>query len=227
MNIEKLKPWHTLTGRQAIYFDHQGFRDLGEALPTYKPPVDTVAIGDLPMEEVENGNAKLLRFLTPHGKWQIHSSFRDTWQMTNLFRGGPLCWLNDDDAAEIGVEDNDWVEVFTNNGIQVARAVISHTIKREMCIVYHQNERHVNVPFSPLAKKHGATDLRGGGNNAPTRVMMNPATMIGGYGQFSYFVNYLGPSPSERDMGVLVRKMPLVNGKAIYEEKDLHLLKGE
>jgi len=55
---------------------------------------------------------------------------------------------------------------------------------------------------------------------------MNPATMIGGYGQFSYFVNYLGPSPSERDMGVLVRKMPLVNGKAIYEEKDLHLLKG-
>jgi len=226
MNIEKLKPWHTLTGRQAIYFDHQGFRDLGEALPTYKPPVDTVAIGDLPMEEVENGNAKLLRFLTPHGKWQIHSSFRDTWQMTNLFRGGPLCWLNDDDAAEIGVEDNDWVEVFTNNGIQVARAVISHTIKREMCIVYHQNERHVNVPFSPLAKKHGATDLRGGGNNAPTRVMMNPATMIGGYGQFSYFVNYLGPSPSERDMGVLVRKMPLVNGKAIYEEKDLHLLKG-
>ncbi|MDP6379131.1 MAG: nitrate reductase subunit alpha [Candidatus Thalassarchaeaceae archaeon] len=226
MNVEKLKPWHTLTGRQAIYFDHQGFRDLGEALPTYKPAVDTVAIGDLPMHELENGNSKLLRFLTPHGKWQIHSSFRDTWQMTNLFRGGPLCWLNDDDAKEIGVVDNDWIEIFTNNGIQVARAVVSHTVKAESCIVYHQNERHVNVPFSPLAKKYGATDLRGGGNNAPTRVMMNPNCMIGGYAQFTYFINYLGPSPSERDMGVIVRKMPLVEGKVIYEEKNLHKLKG-
>ncbi len=227
MNVEKLKPWHTLTGRQAIYFDHQAYCDLGEALPTYKPPVDTVAIGDLPLEEVKEGKAKILRFITPHGKWQIHSMFRDTWQMTNLFRGGPLCWLNDEDAAEIGVGDNDWVEVFTNNGIQVARAVTSHTVKRDMCIVYHQNERHVNVPFSPLAKKYGATDLRGGGNNAPTRVMMNPNSMIGGYGQFTYFVNYQGPSPSERDMGVLVRKMPLVDGKPIYEEKDLYLLRGE
>ncbi len=227
MNVEKLKPWHTLTGRQAIYFDHQAYCDLGEALPTYKPPVDTVAIGDLPLEEVKEGKAKILRFITPHGKWQTHSMFRDTWQMTNLFRGGPLCWLNDEDAAEIGVGDNDWVEVFTNNGIQVARAVTSHTVKRDMCIVYHQNERHVNVPFSPLAKKYGATDLRGGGNNAPTRVMMNPNSMIGGYGQFTYFVNYQGPSPSERDMGVLVRKMPLVDGKPIYEEKDLYLLRGE
>jgi len=227
MNVEKLKPWHTLTGRQEIYFDHQAYCDLGEALPTYKPPVDTVAIGDLPLEEVKEGKAKILRFITPHGKWQIHSMFRDTWQMTNLFRGGPLCWLNDEDAAEIGVGDNDWVEVFTNNGIQVARAVTSHTVKRDMCIVYHQNERHVNVPFSPLAKKYGATDLRGGGNNAPTRVMMNPNSMIGGYGQFTYFVNYQGPSPSERDMGVLVRKMPLVDGKPIYEEKDLYLLRGE
>ncbi|MBT3771403.1 MAG: nitrate reductase subunit alpha [Euryarchaeota archaeon] len=227
MNVERLKPWHTLTGRQAIYFDHQGFRDFGEALPTYKPPVDTVAIGDLPMEELENGHGKLLRFITPHGKWQIHSNFRDTWQMTNLFRGGPLCWINNEDAEEIGIVDNDWVEIFTNNGIQVARAVVSHTIKKEMCIVYHQNERHVNVPFSPLAKKYGATDLRGGGNNAPTRVMMNPNCMIGGYAQFTYFVNYQGPSPSERDMGVIVRKMPLVEGKVIYEEKDLHKLKGE
>ncbi|MDP6379658.1 MAG: hypothetical protein QF885_08420, partial [Candidatus Thalassarchaeaceae archaeon] len=97
-----------------------------------------------------------------------------------------------------------------------------------ICIVYHQNERHINVPFSPLAKKRGATDLRGGGNNAPTRVMMNPATMIGGYAQFTYFINYWGTSPSERDMGVLVRKMPLTaEGKPVYQESELFKLPTE
>ena len=228
MNVEKLKPWHTLTGRQEIYFDHEGYVDLGEALPTYKPPIDTVAIGDLQMDELKDSNTKLLRFLTPHGKWQIHSNFRDTWQMTNVFRGGPLGWLNNEDATEIGVEDNDWIEIFTNNGIQVVRAVVSHTVSRGICIVYHQNERHINVPFSPLAKKRGATDLRGGGNNAPTRVMMNPATMIGGYAQFTYFINYWGTSPSERDMGVLVRKMPLTaEGKPVYQESELFKLPTE
>ena len=55
---------------------------------------------------------------------------------------------------------------------------------------------------------------------------MNPATMIGGYAQFSYYINYWGTSPSERDHGVLIRKMPLAEGKQkiIYQEKDLDKL---
>ena len=52
---------------------------------------------------------------------------------------------------------------------------------------------------------------------------MNPHTMIGGYAQFSYYINYWGTSPSERDHGVLIRKMPLQSGpkKVIYQERDL------
>lgn len=222
MNTEKLTPWRTLSGRQEIYYDHEGFAELGESLPTNKPPIDMVAIGDIDLQTAEP-NSKLFRFITPHGKWQIHSFFRDTWQMTNIFRGGPLVWLNDEDAKEIGVVDNDWVEMYSQNGIEVVRVVVSHTVPRDMAITYHQVERHVNVPFSKLAQKRGCSDLRGGNNNATTRIKMNPGTMIGGYAQFSYYINYYGTSPSERDDAVLIRKMPPEKGrkKVIYQEKDL------
>ncbi|MFN8524515.1 MAG: nitrate reductase subunit alpha [Chloroflexota bacterium] len=224
MNVERLKPWHTLSGRQELYYDHQGLRELGEALPTNKPPLDMVAIGDIVPDKAE-AKSKVFRFITPHGKWQIHSSFRDHWPMLQLSRGGPTVWLNPDDAEEIDVKDNDWVEMYCENGIEVVRAVVSHQVPRDMAITYHQVERHVNVPFSPLAKKRGLSDLRGGNNNATTRILMNPHTMIGGYAQFSYYINYWGTSPSERDHGVLIRKMPLDSKKgAIYREQDLSLL---
>jgi nitrate reductase alpha subunit len=170
--------------------------------------------------------SKVFRFITPHGKWQIHSSFRDHWPMMHMSRGGPVVWLNPDDSDEIEVKDNDWVELYCENGIQVCRAVVSHQVPRGMSIVYHQVERHVNVPFSPLAKKRGCSDLRGGNNNATTRILMNPHTMVGGYANFCYDINYWGTSPSERDHGVLIRKMPVAPGKkaAIYREEELDLL---
>ena len=40
VNIERLKPWHTLTGRMHFFLDHDWMRDLGEALPIYRPPLD-------------------------------------------------------------------------------------------------------------------------------------------------------------------------------------------
>ncbi len=225
MNVERLKPWHTLSGRQELYYDHQGIRELGEALPTNKPPLDMVAIGDVRLDRAE-GKSKLFRFITPHGKWQIHSSFRDHWPMLQMSRGGPTVWLHPDDAQEIDVKDNDWVEMYCENGIEVVRAVVSHQVPRNMAITYHQVERHVNVPFSPLANKLNRSDLRGGNNNATTRILMNPHTMIGGYAQFSYYINYWGTSPSERDHGVLIRKMPLAAGEkqVIYREEELSRL---
>ena len=223
MNVETLKPWHTLTGRQEIYYDHLMFRELGEGMPTYKPPVDMVAIGDVAREDLGKPGTKLFRYITPHGKWSIHSMFWDTWQMLNMFRGGQVIWINDEDAHAIDVGDNDWVEVYNENGISVVRAVVSATIPRDMAIFYHSSERHVNVPFSSLARERGVSDLRGGNNNATTRIMMNPSTMVGGYANWTYWLNYQGTSPSERDMVVVIRKKPLEAGgrKVIYREEQL------
>ena len=40
INTERLKPWHTLTGRQHFYLDHDWMQELGETLPVFKPPLD-------------------------------------------------------------------------------------------------------------------------------------------------------------------------------------------
>lgn len=223
LNVETLKPWHTLTGRQEVYYDHRMFRDLGENLPTYKPPVDMVQIGDVAAADLRAKGSKVFRFVTPHGKWQIHSMFWDSWHMLNMFRGGQVVWINDEDAVAIDVRDNDWVEIYNENGISLVRAVVSHTVPRQMAIMYHSSERHINVPFSSLARERGVSDLRGGNNNATTRIMMNPTTMVGGYANWTYWLNYQGPSPSERDCAVMIRKKPPEKGgrKVIYQESQL------
>src|SRR5699024_1493223 len=40
INIEHLKPFHTLTGRQHFYLDHDWMQAMGEALPVYRPPLN-------------------------------------------------------------------------------------------------------------------------------------------------------------------------------------------
>ncbi len=44
INVERLKPWHTLTGRQHFYLDHDWMLALGESLPTYRPPLNMTAL---------------------------------------------------------------------------------------------------------------------------------------------------------------------------------------
>ena len=39
INVERLKPWHTLTGRQHFFLDHDWMTELGEQLPTYRPRI--------------------------------------------------------------------------------------------------------------------------------------------------------------------------------------------
>ena len=66
-----------------------------------------------------------VRYLTPHSKWSIHSEYQDNLLMLALSRGGPTVWMSPQDAAAIGVRDNDWVEAVNRNGVLVARAIVS------------------------------------------------------------------------------------------------------
>ena len=40
INVEREKPWHTLSGRMHLYLDHAWMLELGEGLPAYRPPID-------------------------------------------------------------------------------------------------------------------------------------------------------------------------------------------
>ena len=103
INVERLKPWHTLTGRQHFYLDHDWMQELGEELPVFRPPLDMHKLFGEPRLG-RNGELELtVRYLTPHSKWSIHSEYQDNLIMLTLSRGGPTMWMSEADAAKIGV----------------------------------------------------------------------------------------------------------------------------
>jgi nitrate reductase alpha subunit len=128
-NVEKLVPWRTLTGRQHFYLDHELYLAYGENLPTYKPSPKPAAYGDL-KETLRSGDALVLNCLTPHGKWHIHSTYMENHRMLTLSRGCEPVWLSEVDASELGIRDNDWVEVYNDHGVYV-RACVSARIPAE------------------------------------------------------------------------------------------------
>jgi nitrate reductase alpha subunit len=201
-NVECLVPWRTLTGRQHFYLDHQGYLQFGEHLPTYKPKPSPTQFAELRLSQ-QVGPTKMLNYVTPHGKWHIHSTYADNHRMTTLSRGCDPLWMNDKDAADIGVADNDWVEVHNDNGVVVTRSAVSARVPRGICMQYHSPERTLSVPTSPMRKGR-----RAGGHNSLTRTRLKPNLMVGGYGQFTYHFNYWGPVGNNRDTHVFVRKLP-------------------
>ncbi|MDE8557206.1 nitrate reductase subunit alpha [Pantoea vagans] len=204
-NVHELIPWRTLSGRQQLYQDHEWMRAFGESLMVYRPPIDTRAAKPL-LNSKPNGNPeKALNFLTPHQKWGIHSTYSDNLLMLTLSRGGPIVWMSEDDARELGIVDNDWIEAFNANGALTARAVVSQRIPAGMTMMYHAQERIVNIPGSEI------TSQRGGIHNSVTRTCPKPTHMIGGYAQLSWGFNYYGTVGSNRDEFVVVRKMNNVN----------------
>ncbi|MBS4219730.1 nitrate reductase subunit alpha [Bacillus sp. FJAT-49711] len=200
-NIERLVPFRTLTGRQHFYLDHDIMLEFGEELPTFKAPLKKMAFYDKDNRPVMDGQEITLKYLTPHFKWSYHSTYGDTLPMLTLFRGGPHVWLNNEDAKSVGLDDNDWIQMYNRNGVVVARTVVSHRIPRGVAFMYHVQERYINVPGSPI------TNQRGGTFNSPTRIHMKPTQMIGGYAQLSYGFNYYGPTGNQRDEQVVIRKL--------------------
>ncbi len=203
-NVERLVPWRTLTGRQHFYLDHELYIAYGEHLPTYKPSPKPEAYGDL-KTTLENKEAKILNCLTPHGKWHIHSTYMENLRMLTLSRGCEPCWMSEQDALDMKIKDNDWVEVYNDHGVYCTRAVVSSRIPKGVCIVYHVPERTVGIPKSQVRG-----NKRAGGHNSFTRIHLKPNFLAGGYGQFSYHFNYWGPIAPNRDTHVIIKKMDKV-----------------
>jgi nitrate reductase alpha subunit len=204
-NVHEYIPWRTLTGRQQLYQDHPWMRDFGESLVVYKPPVDTQALAAVANVK-DNGHKSIaLNFITPHQKWGIHSTYSDNLHMLTLSRGGPIVWISEVDAKRAGIIDNDWVEVYNTNGAIVARAVVSQRVMNGMMLMYHAQEKIVNMPGSSI------TGARGGIHNSVTRATIKPTHMIGGYAQLAYGFNYYGTVGSNRDEFVLIRKISQVD----------------
>ncbi|MCP9989639.1 nitrate reductase subunit alpha [Streptomyces albogriseolus] len=200
VNVERLKPWHTLTGRQHFYLDHDWMTALGEQLPVYRPPLNMHALFDEPQVGDTGELGVTVRYLTPHNKWSIHSEYQDNLFMLSLSRGGPSIWMSTQDAAKIGVRDNDWIEAVNRNGVVAARAVVSHRMPEGTVYMHHAQDRLIDVPRTET------TGRRGGIHNSLTRLLIKPSHLIGGYAQLSYAFNYLGPTGNQRDEVTVIRR---------------------
>ncbi|GEA87510.1 nitrate reductase subunit alpha [Cellulomonas cellasea] len=206
INVERLKPWHTLTGRQHFYLDHDWMTELGEGLPVFRPPLNMQALfseGAVGATGPAGPKGELgvtVRYLTPHNKWSIHSEYQDNLFMLSLSRGGPAIWMSNVDAAKVGIRDNDWIEAVNRNGVVVARAIVSHRMPEGTVYMYHAQDRLIDVP------KAETTGKRGGIHNSLTRLLVKPSHLIGGYAQLAYAFNYLGPTGNQRDEVTVVRR---------------------
>jgi nitrate reductase alpha subunit len=200
INIERSKPFHTLTGRQQFYLDHDWLLGMGEGLPVYRPPLDMTALFGEPAIGAEGELGVSVRYLTPHNKWSIHSEYQDNLFMLSLSRGGQSIWISDRDAAKIGVRDNDWIEAVNRNGVVAARAIVSHRMPEGTVYMHHAQDRLIDVPLTERDRK------RGGMHNSLTRILLKPSHLVGGYAQLAYFFNYIGPTGNNRDEVTAIRK---------------------
>ncbi len=200
INVERMKPWHTLTGRQHFYLDHDWMIALGETMPTFRAPLNMHQLfGEAPLGEV-NELGVSVRYLTPHFKWAIHSQYQDNWFMQTLSRGGQQVWLSVQDAQKVGIDDNDWIELVNRNGVVSARAIVSHRMPEGTVFMYHAQDRLVDVPLTDTNNR------RGGIHNSLTRILVKPSHVIGGYAQLAFAFNYLGPTGNNRDEVTMIRK---------------------
>jgi nitrate reductase / nitrite oxidoreductase, alpha subunit len=200
INVERLKPWHTLTGRQTFYLDHDWMTELGEGLPVYRPPLNMGALFSEPDVGDVGELGVTVRYLTPHNKWSIHSEYQDNLFMLSLSRGGQSIWMSEIDAAKVGVADNDWIEAVNRNGVVVARAIVSHRMPEGTVFMHHAQDRLIDVPLSETSGH------RGGIHNSLTRLLVKPSHLIGGYAQLTFAFNYLGPTGNQRDEVTIIRR---------------------
>ncbi len=176
--IEKKRPWRTLTGRQQFYIDHDWYLELAEQLPVFKDPQDDK---EYP-----------LYWNTPHGRWSIHSTWRDNRYMLRLQRGVPIVYVHPDDAAKRGIKDNDWVRVHNGQGHAIVRAKILPGEKAGRLTMYHGWERYLG--------------FQQGGWQSLTYIKIKPTQLIGKYGHLNFKLNYWGPTGNNRDVKVELEK---------------------
>jgi anaerobic selenocysteine-containing dehydrogenase len=104
------------TRRIEFYKEEDRFRELGEQVPTWKPPFD---------DGVHDPIDYPLTLLTPHSKWRIHSSYANNPWLAEIHGGRPQVFLSPADALARGIEDGDPIEVFNTRGSVEAWASVT------------------------------------------------------------------------------------------------------
>jgi anaerobic dimethyl sulfoxide reductase subunit A len=104
------------TGRIEFYKEEQRFRDLGETVPTYRPPYD---------DSTHDPGQWPLTLLSPHSKWRIHSSYANNAWLEEIHGGRPEVFISVVDAAARGITTGDPIRVWNTRGAVEAWARVT------------------------------------------------------------------------------------------------------
>ncbi|WP_254546342.1 molybdopterin-dependent oxidoreductase [Halomarina pelagica] len=183
--VRDKEPWPTFTGRQQYYIDHDWFLEMGEELPTHKRPVVE-----------QDREAYPLRYNTPHGRWSIHSTWRDNETLLRLQRGEPVVYLHPEDAEARGIADGDDVVVYNDLAeveVQAKLYPSSRTGTARMYFAWETFQFPGRNNFNSLVPMY----------MKPTQLVRYPEDT----GEHLRFVpNYWGPTGVNSDVRVDVRK---------------------
>jgi anaerobic selenocysteine-containing dehydrogenase len=166
------------TRRIEFYKEHERFIELGETVPTYRPPFD---------DDVHDPSTYPLLLLTPHSKWRIHSSYANNPWLAEIHGGRPTVQVHPDDAADRGIADGDVVEIANTRGAVECWAHVTEGARRGSATLYEG--------WWPRQFR------RGKGVNELTSSAVNPIHEI-------HFVpNMWSPSTGWKDCRVEIRRL--------------------
>lgn len=137
VSLEVLKQEPFMEDQMEIAFEDRKFNTPSGKIELYS---DTVIKkwGENPMpaftENADIGKSLYpLRFLSTHPRERIHSQFAD---IERIMLDKPIIYINEKDAKERGISQDDKVEVFNNTGKIFAFADVSQIVKTGVVNVY-------------------------------------------------------------------------------------------
>lgn len=113
--------------------------------------------------------------------------------LLNTHRGEPFAFLNDKEAAELGIANGEMVKISSNVGEMAIQAKLSPSVRPGQVIVYNGFEPYMHE------KWYGQADIEPG--------HVKWLGLAGGYGHLQYRPLAWQPIPADRAVRVDVQKI--------------------
>ncbi|MBI5506066.1 MAG: molybdopterin-dependent oxidoreductase [Deltaproteobacteria bacterium] len=180
-HTEDKVPYDTLVRRAQFYIDHEWFLEAGEALPTHKEPPP------------QGGRGRRFEMTSGHNRWSVHSMNMTNNVILNTHRGEPFVFINDKDAASLGIENGGKVKLVNDVGESIMVAKVTPSCRPGQVILYNGFEPYMHENW------YSQSDLEPG--------HIKHLGLVGNYGQLAYRLFSWQPIPADRAVRVDLQKI--------------------
>jgi len=174
-------PYDTLVRRAQFYIDHEWFLEAGEELATHKEPPG------------HGGPGRRFQMTSGHNRWSIHAMNMTNNIILNTHRGEPFVFVNDGDAAALGIENGERVRLVNDVGTSVVQAKLTPSCRPGQVILYNGFEPYMHQDW------YSQADLEPG--------YVKWLGLAGGYGHLKYRPTSWQPIPVDRAVKVDIEKL--------------------